>query len=253
MVVTTYDGYLGLDGKLALFVILFFAALAGQRLIHTLRGEREEPGGNDFSLPEIVLIGGFLFYPAFLVVLAKLAGGGYTARYGWPGILGMVFALVFSFRASLIRSYSAQLFAALLLVFIYQAREDVKQLSQPRSPAMYQSWTKFADLSHTDTDLPIVVGSPLSFLEAAQYSPPGVRQRLVQLIGPEDRGDDLVVQFFAPLKFENREEFETAHSRFFLCSGGFADAATPYFLKKGYRLILLSEYGNHSLYMVERL
>jgi hypothetical protein len=257
MVVTTYDGYFGLDRKLALFVILFFAVLAGQRLVHTLRGVQEEhavDGVNGFSLPEIVLIGGFLFYPAFLVVLTKLSGGGYTARYGWPGIVGIVFALVFSFRASLVRSCSAQILGALLLVFIYQAREDVIQLSQPRPLTMYQSWTTFADLSHTDTDLPVVVGSPLSFLEAAQYSPVGVRQRLVQLISSADKGYDLVVRFFAPLKFENREEFEAAHPRFLLCSGGYGDEATPYFLKKrGYRLILLSEYGGHSLYMVEQL
>jgi hypothetical protein len=251
MVVTTYNGYLGLDSKLALVVILFFAILVAEQLVNALRG-REESARDDFSLPEIVLIGGLCFYPALLVVVTTLLGGGYTTRYGWPALFGMVFALVFLFRASWVQSYAPQLLGALLLVFLYQARSDVNQLSGPRSPAMYEAWPKFLELTHTETDVPVVIGSPLSFLEAAHYSPPGLRPRLVQLIGTTDEGAHLLAQFI-PLRFEDLEEFQRAHPKFVLCSGGFGDSVTPYLLKKGYRLTLLSTYGDHFLYAVERV
>ena len=251
MVVTTYDGYLGLGSKLALVVILFFAMLVAERLVHALRG-REESARNDFSLPEIVLIGGLCFYPALLVVVTKLLEGGYTTRYGWPALFGMVFALVFLFRASWVQSYAPQLLGALLLVFLYQARSDVNQLLGPRSPSMYEAWNKFVELTHTETDLPVVIGSPLSFLEAAQYSPPGLRPRLVQLVGAADEGTHLLAQFI-PLRFEDLEEFQRAHPKFVLCSGGSFDRSPDYFLRKGYRLTLLSTYRNHFLYTVERV
>jgi len=250
MVVTTYDGYLGLGSKLALVVILFFAMLVAERLVHALRGREESPR-NDFSLPELVLIGGLCFYPALLVVVTKLLEGGYTTRYGWPALFGMVFALVFLFRASWVQSYAPQLLGAMLLVFLYQARSDVNQLLGPRSPSMYEAWNKFVELTQTETDVPVVIGSPLSFLEAAQYSPPGLRPRLVQLVDATDEGTHLLAQFI-PLKFEDLEEFQRAHPKFVLCSGGSFDRSPDYFLRKGYRLTLLSTYGNHFLYAVER-
>ena len=250
-VVTTYNGYLGLGSKLALVLILSFAMLVAKLLVHALRG-REESARNDFGLPEIVLIGGLCFYPALLVVVTKLIGGGYTTRYGWPALFGMVFALVFLFRTTWVQSYAPQLLGALLLVFLYQARSDVKQLSGPRSPAMYEAWPKFVELTQTETDVPVVIGSPLSFLEAAQYSPPGLRPRLVQLVGAADKGTHLIAQFI-PLRFEDLEEFQRAHPKFVLCSGGDLDSVTPYLLEKGYRLTLLSTYGEHFLYAVERV
>jgi hypothetical protein len=96
---------------------------------------------------------------------------------------------------------------------------------------MYEAWPQFVELTHTETDAPVVIGSPLSFLEAAQYSPPGLRPRLVQLVGAYDKGTHFLAQFI-PLRFEHLEEFERAHSKFVLCSGGSLDSVTPYLLKK---------------------
>jgi hypothetical protein len=251
MVVTTYPEYLGLDVKLALVLILFFAVLAGQRLLRTLRGHREEISRHDFSLPEIMLVGGLLFYPAFLVVLTKVLGGGYVPRYGWPAVLGMVLGSVYLLRTSWLQSWTWQFLAVLLLVFIYQARIDIKQIFASEPAGVSEPWIRFAELSRAEIDVPVVIGSPLTFLEASQYAPPELRERLVQLVGA-DRGTRLLAQFI-PLKFEDLAAFQVEHSRFMLCSGGFAaDAMTQYFLDKRYRLTLLSEYGGHSLYIAER-
>jgi len=251
MAVTTYNAYLGLDVEIALVLILFFAVLAAERLLRTLRGHTEEITRNDFSLPEIILIGGFLFYPAFLVLLTKVLGGGYVFRYGWPAILGMVLGAVYLLRTSWLQSWPRQFLAVLLLVFVYQARIDVKQLSG--SAGISEPWMiRFAEVSRAESDgLPVVIGSSVTFLEASHYAPPELRERLVQLVGSADKGNRLLAQFI-PFKFEDRTSFEVEHSRFILCSYGFDDGITQYFLDKRYRLTLLSKYGSHSLYIAER-
>src|SRR5262245_14041178 len=250
-VVTTYKEYFGLDAKLGLVLILFFAVLAGERLLRALRGYKEDAARRDFSLPEISLISAFLFYPAFLVVLTKVLGGGYVPRYGWPAILGMVLGTVYLLRTSWLQSQAPQFLAVLLLVFIYQARDNVKQVSGSASAGVSEPWIRFAELTRAETDVPVVIGSPLTFLEASQYAPPEFRQRLVQLVGSGD-GTRLLAEFI-PLKFEDLTSFQIEHSRFIFCSGGTnADSMTQYFLDKRYRLTLLSEYGGHSLYVAER-
>jgi hypothetical protein len=223
---------------------------AGERLLRTLRGYREEIAPRDFSLPEISLIGGFLFYPAFLVVLTKVLGGGYVPRYGWPAILGMVLGTVYLLRTSWLQSRAPQFLAVLLLVFIFQAGDNVKQLSGSAPAGVSEPWIRFAELSRAETDVPVVIGSLLTFVEASQYAPPELRQRLVQIvIGKSNR----LLAEFIPLKFEDLASFQIEHSRFMFLSGGpFADAMTQYLLDKGYRLTLLSEYGGHSLYLAER-
>jgi Dolichyl-phosphate-mannose-protein mannosyltransferase len=250
MAVTTYTAYVGLDVKLALVLILFFAVFAGERLLRTLRGYREEIARRDFSLPEISLIGGFLFYPAFLVVLTKVLGGGYVPRYGWPAILGMVLGTVYLLRTSWLQSRAQQFLAVLLPAFIFQAGDNVKQLSGSAPAGVSEPWIRFAELSRAETDVPVVIGSLLTFVEASQYAPPELRQRLVQLV--IGRSNRLLAEFI-PLKFEDLASFQIQHSRFMFLSGGpFADATTQYLLDKGYRLTLLSEYGGHSLYLAER-
>jgi len=260
MAVRTYKEYLGLDVNIALVLILFFAVLAGERLLRTLRGPKEEITRNDFSLPEITLIGGFLFYPAFLVLLTKVLGGGYVSRYGWPAILGMVLGAVYLLRTSWLQSWAPQFLAVLLLVFIYQALRDVNELSGSASAELSQPWIRFAEVSRADTDvLPVVIGSSVTFLEASHYAPQELRERLVQLVDSAekwnrvdsaDKGNRLLAQFI-PLKFEDLASFQVEHSRFILCSGGPGDAMTQYFLDKRYRLTLLSKFGSYSLYIAE--
>jgi len=223
--------------------------LAWERLLRTLRGHTEEITRNDFSLPEIILIGGFLFYPTFLVLLTKVLGGGYVFRYGWPAILGMVLGAVYLLRTSWLQSWAPQFLAVLLLVFIYQALSDVNELSGSASAELSQPWIRFAEVSRADTDvLPVVIGSSVTFLEASHYAPPELRKRLVQLVSSADKENRLLAQFI-PFKFEDWTSFQLEHSRFILCAED--DGITQYFLKR-YRLTLLSKGGSLSLYIAER-
>jgi hypothetical protein len=251
MLVPTYEAYLGIDSKLALVLMLLLAFTAGGWLLQIVRGHRQAWAEDNFNLPELALICGFLVYPGLLVILTTLAGGGYTPRYGWPAILGLVLASVYLLRSSPRPASSAHLLAALLVVFVYQARFDITQLFKPPAAEVHEPWTKLAELSGRETDLPVVIASPLSFLEASYYAPPELRQRLVQLVSSTDKGNRMVAQFI-PFKFEDLAFFQATHPRFVLWSGGSGDGMTQYLLQNQYRLTLLSQYSSFSLYIAER-
>ena len=122
---------------------------------------------------------------------------------------------------------------------------------RPVSAGPSEPWIRFAEVSRADTDvLSVVIGSPLTFLEASHYAPQQLRDRLVQLVVSADKGNRLLAQFI-PLKFEDLASFQVEHSRFILCSVGFGDVMTQYFLDKRYRLTLLAEYGGHPFYVAE--
>ena len=60
----TYGDYLGLDAKLASVLIIFFGLVAGGSLLRMMRHTREGTRERGFSPAEIILISGFLLYPA---------------------------------------------------------------------------------------------------------------------------------------------------------------------------------------------
>lgn len=92
---STYQAYFGLNPQLTLVVIVFCGrVLSGIILRVWLRLRRGWPA-DSLSVPELMLAGGFLFYPALLVVLTKLLGSGYVPRYGWPAILGLMLWLLY--------------------------------------------------------------------------------------------------------------------------------------------------------------
>ena len=268
MAATTYQDYLGLNFKFDLVLMLFFAIVVGESLLRILWRSMEGSSEHDFNPSEIVLVGGFLFYPALLVVLTKLLGGGYTSRYGWPAIFGLVLALVYLLRSVWLQR-SAQLMGALLIIFIFQEVQDFRRLAKP---SVDEHWTKLAELSQAEAGLPVVIGSGLTFLEAAHYSPPGLQERLVEVVDADianrlisadsvDKANRLLMKF-VPLPIEDLSSFQAANTKFLLRSGGFGDWFTEYLLAKKYRLTLLSK-GTYyvpsfpfpevwSLYLVER-
>jgi len=258
--VSTYGGYWGLDAHFALVLILFFGIAVGDKLSGMLRTPIEKSPKGDFSPPEIILVGGFLLYPAFLVVLAKLSGGGYGARYGWPAILGLVLGSMYLFRA-MWRSYG-HILGALVIAFAIQACNDVITLAKAGSTRMGERWTALAKVSRGEPDIPVVIDSMGGYLEAFQYAPPEMHDRLVQVIDESIAmrldGTDTNVKAqrvraqFIPLRVVEVAAFEPAHPRFILYSSGSHDWFTQYLVEKGYHLTLLSTKGTASVYMVQR-
>ncbi|MGD0061612.1 MAG: hypothetical protein ABSD58_19565 [Verrucomicrobiia bacterium] len=261
-VISTYGSYLGLDSTLALVLIAFFGIVVGDSLLRmcwTPKGGLLDE--RDFGPPEIILVGGFLYFPALLVVLTKLLHSGYTSRYGLPAILGLVLGSVYLVRTIWLKSSSAYLLVALLIAFAYQGSSDVRGLYKAGSIRVDKRWTGLVELSRSEPSIPVVVGSPLTYLEAVEYSPPELRDRLVEVVDADvatrvvgtdtaDKTNRLLAQFI-PLHVEDLAAFQAAHQKFILLSGGRGDWFTQYLIERGYHLRLLGRGVLNSLYIAE--
>ena len=258
-VASTYQ-YLGLDFNLALVLIVLLGIVIGTSLLRTFRKLGDGAPENPFRLHEIVLVGGFVFYPALLVVLAKLLNSGYFYRYGWPAIFGLVLGSVYLLRSTW--AASTHLLVALLIAFSVQGPKDFHTLPNAGSTTVEERWTRLEALCRDEPGIPVVIGSPISYLEAVQYSPRGLHDRLVDVVDADratrlvgsDTADktNLLLARFVPLQVEDPARFEAAYQRFILDSGGAFDWFTQYLLEKKYHLMLVSKDGDSSIYVVKR-
>jgi len=251
LVRNTYGSYLGLDSKLVSVLILFFGLVVGDSLLRMVRPPRKRPCECGFSAPEIILVSGFVFYPALLVVLTKLLGSSYTSRYGWPAILGLVLGSVYLLRTLWLRSSSAYLLVALLIAFGLQGGHDFWMLYKAGSTRVRvdERWTRLAELSRSEPGIPVVIGSGIGYLEAAEYAPLELRDRLVQVVDPDvatrlvgsdttDKTNRLLAEFI-PLRVEDLSRFQAAHQKFILYSGGAYDWFTQYLVDSRYNMRLI--------------
>jgi hypothetical protein len=148
----------------------------------------------------------------------------------------------------------------LLIPFAVIARFELKALAKTAVAARDERWTKLAQLSRDNPDLPVAIGSGLRYLEAVEYAPPEMRGRLVYVadadLGARLAGTDTVEKTlgslarFIPLRVEALAPFLAANRRFILQSGG--GWFTPYLLDKTFHLTLLSQAGAAPIFMVER-
>ena len=266
--ILTYDNYLGLDYKLAFALVAFIVIVLGNLLLRDLRSKGYKfPDRNDAFLFEIILILGFVTYPAALALLTKLLSSGFAPRYGWPGILGLVLGSVYCARSIWPNFPSAPILASLLIAYGLQAGQDIRLMRQtsfnlPASARSDNRWNKLEALSNENPNLPVVMGSGHAFLEANEYGPPALRSQLVDVIDPdlairligEDTLDleNRVMARFMPLHLEEPGTFLAAHPRFILYSGSDLDWFSPYLVENKYRLTLLAQDGYFSVYAAER-
>ena len=285
MAVTTYGLYLGINRTVSFLsppqspgLLIFVLAVIGGAVLCAVRqpkavsdsiaraadalrnGIRER----EFNLPQIVLLGGFFIYPALLVVITKLLGSGYTGRYGWPAILGLVLGSVYLARTTWLRSHSVPILAVLLVCFVFQGVSDCRVLSKTGGlNGIENRWTTLALFSRSQPDLAVAIGNPLAFLEASEYAPLELRDRLVEVADHDaairlvrtDTSDltNILLSRFVPLHVEDLSRFQTAHQSFLLFSGGVYDWFTRYIAETGsYRLRLLSKDGDTEIYLAQR-
>ncbi len=262
-VLTTYGFYLGLDYALAVVLILLFAMVASKSLLRALRRCEEVSQERDFSAPEIALIGALLLYPALMFVLMKLLGSGYTPRYGWPGILGLVWGSVYLLvRTARSGSSFTRLLIALLIVFAVLRVQDVRLLAG--STTIDSRWTKLVALSRDEPGIPVVVSgfSGYSLMLATDECPAELRPRLVSVVDADSAarltGKDSVernlalMAGFMPLRVEDMPPFLAAHQKFILSSTGTGDWFLESLVEKAYRLRLVSPNGDSLLFIAER-
>jgi hypothetical protein len=122
-----------------------------------------------------------------------------------------------------------------------------------------ERWTKLAHVSRDNPDLPVAIGNGIRYLDAAEYAPPQMRERLVSVVDADlairiagtntlEKNLNILARSI-PLRVEALAPFLAATHRFILQSGGWL---TPYLLDNKCQLILLSQGGAAPIFMVER-
>ncbi|MBN9659495.1 MAG: hypothetical protein J0H49_15030 [Acidobacteria bacterium] len=260
-VVTTYKPYLREDINLALILTVAFVAAALVSLPGMLRRHREEQTEPCFSLPELVLITGFLIYPAILVVLALLSGSGYVPRYGLPAVIGLALGASYLFRGIWRYGHSVVLTGALLSFVMVRAGLEVGWALTPLPASPEQNWAKVIELTRQEPGLPIAVTPGALYLELVQYAPRELSSRFIYLADPEsavrftgtdtpDRSNTILARF-VPLRVMDRGAFQAAHHRFLLFSaGGELDWLILYLKRSGRSLEPLTKHGGFQIYSV---
>jgi hypothetical protein len=245
---STYSVYLGSDPKFSLILILLFVMVVAEPVLRKRRPQ-----------PELVLILMLSVYPALLVLLAKLSGSAYVPRYGWPAVFGLVLMAVYLSSAA--RFTGAQLMLALILVFALRTfAQDLPAMMRSPAGRTDPRWTTLAQLARGAPELPVLVGGGLAYLEAVQYAPPVLRDRLTGIGDPEiavrlgntdtvDHGNRILARF-APLHVRDAAQFLAANPKFYLQSGDPGDWFTGYLAGQGYRLKPVSP--GSPVYLAER-
>jgi hypothetical protein len=261
-VFSTYKYFLGVDLSIfPIILILLLGLIATKAFVRTFRQPGQDLRESEFSLPETLLAGGFLLYPALLVVLTKATGGGYTPRYGSPVILGLALGSLYLIHVIWPKPFSTYLLIALLIVFLARDSSEFRGFYRDGSTRADSRWTRLSELSSSEPNVPVVIST--LYLDAVEYAPRELRDRLVRVVDSNasrlilgfDTSDEnfrLLAQFIL-LRVEDLVRFEGTHHRFLLYSGGGVDWITRYLVKDKYCLKLLSvEDFEYSIYLVER-
>lgn len=208
--------------------ILIAIAAAIQSLLRPSRTRAART--SDPFAHEHVLMLGFLALPFIAYLGAKLAHGALVDRYVLSVVLGIPLAAC-SLHAWLgRRGRIAFTIAAILLIASREARFWMQQdhhIGQLQSPApRAEQMVEAAGYSN----LPVVISSPLQYLQLNHYAPPELQPRLVFLVDPpkaieydgSDSGDRqmLLLRAYAPLAVEKFADFRAKHLEFLLLSNG---------------------------------
>ncbi len=242
---STYAEYSNMDVALLFAVMLLFLGSVISR------------GRSDTPLPvhEAALAAAFLVYPMALQMLTKVAGGGYTPRYGWPVVLGLAVAFVYLLQS--VRAPFVSIFAALVVGCLAQDVMDIRN-AVPRV-----DFSRLSRLSEAEQSLPVVIGSGYEFMKIRKYAPAELRPRLISVADPDlaierigtdsiDRANALLMDF-VPLPFRRFDQLASAYPRFYFASGGGFEWLMNYLIAKGYHLELLGPVdGGLTLYMARQ-
>ena len=248
----TYRFLSGLSPQLAVMLVAAVSL--------TLAGfiwKRRQTG--DQAVFHTVMVMSFLLYPVLLVMTILFQqNSGFTERYVWPAVLGIVWGFVLLLYQPPQRAH-APLVAALLLTFLTQG---VRDLATARRPAGDARARRLAELSMVDADLPVVIASGIDFFELDYYGDDELRKRLVNVVDIETAvrliGSDSVdrtatqASHFFPLRIQHRESFLAAHRRFLMRTGGHFEWLPRYLVDNGYQVRLLAQEGGSALYRAEK-
>ena len=188
-IVKAYGEILGLS----LANALLFMACAGVVLVawtcgRDLDSKRTHSG---LLVHEITLSIGLLVLPVFLVVVAKITGGGFHFRYVLPSAIGILFLLAHFLQLGASGKRGPWIALSLLLtsgvlhggVLVRQSIDSTT--ASVRQPAYYQQWLAEIEAAairfDIDPQLPIVVAKSHDYLPATYYLDAASAKRLYHL------------------------------------------------------------------------
>lgn len=240
---------------------------ARKQILQFSSGKSGDCGPNNFPVEEQLLILGLMFLPAVAVFATKLSHGGLTGRHMLPAILGIAMGLGFVIERV---PYKGRVLLLGLLIANYEGsavptvRYFMGGTLHAQRDAAAQAvgvLVKRADKSN----LPLVIGSGLSYLPMTYYAPSGSGEKIHVLVDPSQAVrylktasadlNLLAIQHYSPLHVESYSEFVAHRRKFLLVSGGDFDWLTSYLVdeKTSLRLVTPSGADGISVYEVTML
>ena len=218
------DAYSSLlmPAPLMLMFVLIFAGIVA--LVHVQRFDTQA-SVNAPAIPgnELAAALSYVSLPLIAVAVAMLVTGAFTPRYALPTVLG-VSVLVAWTSARLLDGRA--FLGAIILLLSCGGFVMLWTRSLPATPETALSQMYAIVRSEPESELPVVVSDPHTFMTLSHYAPPDLSSRFVYLADPErslrDLGHNTMDRGILDLKpwfrlnIQESERYRSEHSRFLL-------------------------------------
>lgn len=263
-IAATYGFYLGIIGWFTAIFIVTFAVLFGAMARRAVQSYRSDDTKGDRSdWPDLVLVVGFLSYPALLVIVALALHGGYTPRYGWPVIIGVALATVFFFKPLSQRIPLGPITIIVLTLFACRGIADVWALAHGARDLTRTQWATLLNVARESPGLPIIMDSKQQYFVADHYAPPELKSRLMTVIDTDMAArldgydtDDRFTQVaanYTPLHIINLSELNSLpNGFFFVAAAGQRYWIRKYLVEHRYHLALIATDTESDIYKAEQ-
>jgi hypothetical protein len=261
-ILSSYSFLEGLPRFYSAAFIVFVGIAAAAILLDRLSQTSKVQPIDGFSVSEIVLSIGFLFFPVLLVILTMTQHSGYTGRYAWPLILGFVFAFVFAIQRLAANSGSTWLLYALLIAFVlhnykvWPTRQSARQFAQAAFAERLDG-SKVASARYgLEENTPVVIATAFEYLPAVYYSDLSSSNRYYYLADSKAGTDicDVTMSalnrvFPVRVRVEDANTFIGKHKKFIVWANNVNCWVPRFLIEKGVQLKLIQDPGQ--VYLAE--
>ncbi|HEV3166339.1 MAG TPA: glycosyltransferase family 39 protein [Isosphaeraceae bacterium] len=174
-------------------------------------------------MEEVVAAIGFAGFPAFTMILSRLAAGGaFVERYSLPSVIGL--GVLVAFLASHLHRRMSMGYILAIAFFIGACLVGYndRNLARFANAALSKRFEKLEALK----GLPLATDDPWQYILLNYYCSPDLNRRLIYLGGTSEAHVDRCLQKLSPwvgpvkpLQIEEYDDFVAAHSQFFLFFG----------------------------------
>lgn len=133
---------------------------------------------------EIAAVLGFLLIPVVGVLLGKTIVGAFSDRYALPAVIGVAIAVAWGLYAAL-DANPAVAFILGVLLCVFLVVKEVQTYRRAVAVQDQQASTYTFLEAHAKKNIPIVISSPIDFLELTYDAPESLSRRLTYLADPK--------------------------------------------------------------------